>query len=63
MWVRLICVDFGTWRPNILIGLSLVAWGVGFGWLGVHDASKWEVATGLYIVGRKKPSFQGGELG
>ena len=44
-------VDFGTWRPNILIGLSLVAWGIGFGWLGVHDPSKWEVATGMYIVG------------
>jgi hypothetical protein len=34
-----------------LIGLSLVAWGIGFGWLGVHDPSKSEVATGLYIVG------------
>ncbi|KAF4637281.1 hypothetical protein G7Y89_g805 [Cudoniella acicularis] len=43
--------DFGTWRPNILIGLSLVAWGIGFGWLGVHDPSRWEVATGMYIVG------------
>ena len=43
--------DFGTWRPNILTGLSLVAWGIGFGWLGVHDASKWKIATGLYIVG------------
>lgn len=43
--------DFGAWRPNILIGLSLVAWGIGFGWLGVHDPSKWEIATGLYIVG------------
>lgn len=43
--------DFGTWRPNILIGLSLVAWAIGFGWLGVHDAGKWEAATGLYIVG------------
>lgn len=44
--------DFGTWRPNILIVLSIVAWGVGFGWLGVHDPSKWQIATGLYIVGR-----------
>jgi MFS-type transporter involved in bile tolerance (Atg22 family) len=34
-----------------LIGLSLVAWGIGFGWLGVHDYQKWEVATGLYIIG------------
>lgn len=43
--------DFGTWRPNILIVLSLVAWGIGFGWLAVHDPAKWEIATGLYIVG------------
>lgn len=43
--------DFGSWRPNILIALSLVAWAIGFAWLGVHDASKWEAATGLYIVG------------
>ncbi|KAL3437223.1 autophagy-related protein 22-like protein [Aspergillus tetrazonus] len=43
--------DFGTWRPNILIGLSLVAYAIGFGWLGVHDAEKWHVAVGLYIVG------------
>ncbi|RAO70074.1 uncharacterized protein BHQ10_006086 [Talaromyces amestolkiae] len=43
--------DFGTWRPNILIGLSLVAWAIGFGWLGVHEAGQWEAATGLYIVG------------
>jgi hypothetical protein len=49
----LIEADFGTWRPNILIVLSLIAWGVGFGWLGVHDPSKWEVACGLYIVCRK----------
>ncbi len=53
LMLELIRVDFGTWRPNILIVLSLVAWGIGFGWLGVHDASKWEVATGMYIVGRK----------
>ncbi|KAI9828942.1 MAG: hypothetical protein M1819_006441 [Sarea resinae] len=43
--------DFGTWRPNILIGLSFVAWGIGFGWLGVHTPEKWHVAAGLYIVG------------
>lgn len=43
--------DFGSWRPNILIGLSIIAWGIGFGWLGVHTDNKWETATGLYIVG------------
>ncbi|KAH8691428.1 putative autophagy protein [Talaromyces proteolyticus] len=43
--------DFGQWRPNILIALSIIAWAIGFGWLGVHDASKWEAATGLYIIG------------
>jgi len=53
----LIKTDFGTWRPNILICLSLVAWGIGFGWLGVHTPSKWEIATGLYIVGRANSSL------
>ena len=43
--------DFGTWRPNILIGLSLCAFGIGFGWLGVHTESDWHVGVGLYIVG------------
>ncbi|KAL2834467.1 autophagy-related protein 22-like protein [Aspergillus cavernicola] len=43
--------DFGTWRPNILIGLSIVAYGIGFGWLGVHDTEQWHVAVGLYMVG------------
>ncbi|KAL4987234.1 autophagy-related protein 22-like protein [Aspergillus falconensis] len=43
--------DFGAWRPNILIGLSLVAYAIGFGWLGVYDAEKWHVGVGLYIVG------------
>jgi MFS-type transporter involved in bile tolerance (Atg22 family) len=43
--------DFGAWRPNILIVLSIIAFGLGFGWLGVHDAEKWRVGAGLYIVG------------
>ena len=45
--------DFGTSRPYILVVWSLVAWGIGFGWLGVYDESKWLPATGLYIVGRR----------
>ncbi|KAF4217284.1 hypothetical protein CNMCM8980_007726 [Aspergillus fumigatiaffinis] len=43
--------DFGTWRPNILIVLSIVAYAIGFGWLGVHTQEKWHIAVGLYIVG------------
>lgn len=43
--------DFGAWRPYILVFWSFVAWGIGFGWLGVHMQQKWEVATGLYMVG------------
>ncbi|KAL8778323.1 MAG: hypothetical protein Q9194_002057 [Teloschistes cf. exilis] len=43
--------DFGRSRPNILIVLSVVAFGIGFGWLGVHTSDKWEVAAGMYIVG------------
>ncbi|KAI9716081.1 MAG: hypothetical protein M1828_000492 [Chrysothrix sp. TS-e1954] len=43
--------DFGSWRPNILIALSLVAYGIGFGWMGVHTPDKWRTGIGLYIVG------------
>lgn len=31
--------------------MSLVAYGIGFGWLGVHTPDKWHVGVGLYIVG------------
>ena len=51
--IKLTKIDFGRSRPNILIVLSLVAFGIGFGWLGVHTSNKWEVATGMYIVGRE----------
>ncbi|EFE34919.1 uncharacterized protein ARB_05875 [Trichophyton benhamiae CBS 112371] len=43
--------DFGTWRPNILIALSIIAYAVGFGWIDVHTSEKWHIASGLYIVG------------
>ncbi|MCJ1289425.1 hypothetical protein MMC34_000957 [Xylographa carneopallida] len=43
--------DFGTSRPNILIVLSIFAFAIGFGWMGLHTPDKWEAATGLYIVG------------
>lgn len=43
--------DFGSFRPNILIVLTIIALGIGFGWLGVHTADKWLIGTGLYIVG------------
>ncbi|KAI8675818.1 Autophagy-related protein [Fusarium keratoplasticum] len=43
--------DFGTWRPNILIVLSIIAYAVGFGWLGVHTPDKWHMGVGLYMVG------------
>ena len=48
---RLTMVDFGRSRPNILLVLSVIAFAIGFGWLGVHTANKWEVAVGMYIVG------------
>jgi MFS-type transporter involved in bile tolerance (Atg22 family) len=43
--------DFGSFRPNILIVLSLIAFGIGFGWLGVHEEDQWQTGLGLYIVG------------
>jgi MFS-type transporter involved in bile tolerance (Atg22 family) len=43
--------DYGKWRPWILIFWSVVAFALGFGWLGVHTQDKWPTATGLYMVG------------
>ncbi|KAJ6002582.1 hypothetical protein N7451_005129 [Penicillium sp. IBT 35674x] len=43
--------DIGNWRPNILIVLSIIAYAIGFAWLGVHTKEKWEIGVGLYIVG------------
>lgn len=43
--------DYGTWRPWILIFWSIVSFGLGFGWLGVRTADKWQIATGLYMIG------------
>lgn len=43
--------DFGSFRPNILIVLSLLAFGIGFGWVGVHTEADWQYGLGLYIVG------------
>ncbi|KAL7925791.1 autophagy-related protein 22-like protein [Trichoderma austrokoningii] len=43
--------DFGTGRRWILIVWSIIAYGIGFGWLGVHRPDQWKIATGLYIVG------------
>lgn len=43
--------DFGTGRRWVLFVWSLIAYGVGFGWLGVHTPDKWKTAAVLYIVG------------
>ncbi|EFY85468.1 autophagy protein (Atg22), putative [Metarhizium acridum CQMa 102] len=43
--------DFGTGRRWVLLVWSVIAYGIGFGWLGVHDAARWKVAAGLYIIG------------
>jgi MFS-type transporter involved in bile tolerance (Atg22 family) len=43
--------DFGTFRSPILLGLSIVAYAIGFAWLGVHNPDQWKIGTGLYIVG------------
>lgn len=29
----------------------MVAFGIGFGWLGVHEQDQWQTGLGLYIVG------------
>lgn len=43
--------DFGSGRRWVLVIWSVIAYAIGFAWLGVHDPSKWQIAAGLYIVG------------
>lgn len=43
--------DYGRWRSWILVFWSVVAFGLGYGWLGVHTADKWHIGVGLYMVG------------
>lgn len=37
----------------ILIGFTAVSVAISIAWLGVDTGSKWQAATGLYIVGRE----------
>lgn len=43
--------DYGTWRPWITIGMSIISWAVGFSWLTVKDSSQWTTAVALYLLG------------
>ncbi|OAA40064.1 Major facilitator superfamily domain, general substrate transporter [Metarhizium rileyi] len=43
--------DFGTGRRWVLLVWSIIAYAIGFAWLGVHDAEKWKIGVGLYVVG------------
>ncbi|KAI1196024.1 autophagy-related protein 22-like protein [Nemania serpens] len=43
--------DFGSGRRWILVFWSVVSFGIGFAWLGVHEPSRWEAGVGLYIIG------------
>ena len=43
--------DFGNWRPNILIVMTLLGVVVGFSWLDVYTPDKWMSAAVLYILG------------
>nr|WOD46015.1 hypothetical protein [Trichoderma atroviride] len=54
--------DFGTGRRWILIVWSLIAYGIGFGWLGVHKPEQWKIATGLYIVARNTTKLKDSRL-
>ncbi|KAI0433247.1 autophagy-related protein 22-like protein [Xylaria sp. FL1042] len=43
--------DFGSGRRWVLFFWSVVAFGVGFAWLGVHSPDRWRAGVALYIVG------------
>lgn len=42
--------DYGSWGSMILIVLSFLSWGAQFGFLGVHDGSKYKAAFALSIL-------------
>ncbi|KAI0503143.1 autophagy-related protein 22-like protein [Xylaria bambusicola] len=43
--------DFGSGRRWVLVFWSVVAFGVGFAWLGVHVPERWRAGVALYILG------------
>ncbi|EST05261.1 Autophagy-related protein 22-like protein [Kalmanozyma brasiliensis GHG001] len=43
--------DYGKNRPLILIVSTALSIGLSLGWLGVTTPEKWQVATGMYMVG------------
>ncbi|KHN99595.1 Major facilitator superfamily domain, general substrate transporter [Metarhizium album ARSEF 1941] len=43
--------DFGTGRRWVLLTWSIIAYGVGFGWIAVHDSERWKAGAALYMVG------------
>ncbi|PHH93296.1 hypothetical protein CDD83_7995 [Cordyceps sp. RAO-2017] len=43
--------DFGSGRRWVLLAWSGIAYGVGFGWLAVHEPARWRAGVGLYVVG------------
>ena len=43
--------DFGNFRPWILMFWSIVAFGIGFGWLALHEPSNWVAGTWMYVFG------------
>ena len=51
MLMSFLSSDFGNWRPNILIVMTLIGVAVGFSWLGVYTPDKWMSAVALYILG------------
>ncbi|EIW83924.1 MFS general substrate transporter [Coniophora puteana RWD-64-598 SS2] len=43
--------DYGSWRPNITIGFTVLAVAISFAWLGVEDPSRWQAGVALYMLG------------
>ncbi|KAI1364692.1 autophagy-related protein 22-like protein [Xylaria arbuscula] len=43
--------DFGSGRRWVLIFWSVIAFGVGFAWLGVQVPERWQAGVALYILG------------
>ncbi|KAJ3496312.1 hypothetical protein NLG97_g2743 [Lecanicillium saksenae] len=43
--------DFGASRRWLLLATSILAYAVGFAWIGVRHADQWKIAAALYMAG------------
>lgn len=43
--------DYGVWNKWVLIVATVICWASQFGWMGITQASQWQAAIGVYLLG------------